>query len=190
MGKLIEIRWHGRGGQGAKTAATFFAEAVLRAGMYSQGFPEYGPERMGAPMKGFTRISDSPIKVHCGIYTPNTVVILDPTLIETENVTEGLDENGIIIVNTGKCPKDIRKALGVQKYRIYTVDATKISLEELGRPIPNTPMIGALIRATEILQLDVILEDIREKFSRKFSDNIVEANINCVKRGYTEVEKE
>lgn len=190
MGKLIEIRWHGRGGQGAKTAATFLAEAVLRAGMYSQGFPEYGPERMGAPMKGFTRISDTPITIHCGIYTPNIVVVLDPSLLDSVNVLEGLDTNGILIVNTGKCPRDIRKKLNITDRKVFTVDATKISLEELGRPIPNTPMIGALVRACEIIPIETILEDIKEKFSRKFSDKIVNANINCVRRGYTEVEIE
>jgi pyruvate ferredoxin oxidoreductase gamma subunit len=190
MQKLLEIRWHGRGGQGAKTAATFLAEAVLGAGKYSQGFPEYGPERMGAPMKGFTRISDEPIKHHCGIYPPDVVVVLDPSLLDTVDVTEGLTENGIIIVNTGKCPADIRKKLGLKGRKVCTVDATKISLEEFGRPIPNTPMIGALIRLTGILDLDTIIEDIKRKFAKKFSEKIVEGNINSIKRGYGEVEIE
>lgn len=190
MGRLLEIRWHGRGGQGAKTAATFLAEAVLRSGMYSQGFPEYGPERMGAPMKGFTRISDEPIKLHCGVYTPHIVVVLDPSLLDTVNVTEGLDDNGIIVVNTGKCPRDIRKKLQLKDKKIFTVDATKISLEELGRPIPNTPMIGALIRVSEILPLETIIDDVREKFSKKFSEKVVNSNIKCIQRGYSEVEIE
>ncbi len=196
MAELIEIRWHGRGGQGAKTAATFLAAAAIKEGKYSQGFPEYGPERMGAPMKGFTRISEEPIKLHCAIYTPDVVIVLDPTLLDVVDVGEGLKEDGVIIVNSPKPPAEIRKKLEhsgsfvSDGRKIYTVDATKIALDELGRAIPNTPMIGALTKVKELISLDVIVEDIREKFAAKFSEKVIEGNVKAIKRAYQEVRGE
>jgi pyruvate ferredoxin oxidoreductase gamma subunit len=188
--KLTEIRWHGRGGQGAKTAATMVAEAALEEGKHSQGFPEYGPERMGAPVRGYTRISEHPIRLHCSIEAPDAVVVLDATLIGTEDVAEGLKPDGAILVNTPESPAAMRAKLGIQHGRVYTIDATRLAIEELGRPIPNTPMIGALIRATGAMRLETVYEDIRHKFLKKLGERVVQGNINAVRRAYEEVKGE
>ena len=188
--RLIEIRWHGRGGQGAKTAATMIAEVALEEGKYSQGFPEYGPERMGAPMRGYTRIAEGPIRLHCPITAPDVVVILDPTLIGVEDMADGLKPDGAVIVNTQEPPAAVRKRLGITHGKVYTVDATKIAIEEIGRPIPNTPMIGALIRISGIMQLDTVYHDIEKKFLKKLGERGVRGNINAVKRAYEEVKSE
>jgi len=188
--RLTEIRWHGRGGQGAKTAATMVAEVALEEGKYSQGFPEYGPERMGAPIRGYTRISDGPIRFHCAITAPDVVVILDPTLIGAEDMADGLKPNGAIIVNTHETPAAIRRKLGIQHGKVYTVDATTIAIEEIGRPIPNTPMIGALIRVSGFMQLDTVFHDIEKKFLKKLGASVVQGNIKAVKRAYEEVKSE
>ncbi|MCD6098028.1 2-oxoacid:acceptor oxidoreductase family protein [bacterium] len=185
---MLEIRWHGRGGQGAKTASTLLAAVAIEEGKYGQGFPEYGPERGGAPMKGFTRISDEPIRYHCGIYHPDIVVVLDPTLLLLVNVTEGLKEGGSLLVNTPLSPDEVRKRYGVKVEKLYTIDATKISLEEIGKPIPNTPMLGALIRAMGgMISLETVLSNIRKKFARKFPEKVIQGNLNAVKRAYEEV---
>ena len=188
--QLTEIRWHGRGGQGAKTAATMVAEAALDEGKYSQGFPEYGPERMGAPMRGYTRISNGPIRLHCPIAAPDVVVVLDASLIGTEDVAEGLEENGAILINTPGTPAEMRKKLGIEHSRVYTVDATKIAIETIGRPIPNTPMIGALIRVSGFMKLETVYEDIRHKFLKKLGERGVQGNISAVQRAYQEVQGE
>lgn len=186
MAKMVEIRWHGRGGQGAKTAATLLAEAALHEDKYSQGFPEYGPERMGAPMCGYTRISDKEIRLHCAIYNPNVVVILDESLIDAVDVTAGLAEDGAIIVNTAQNPDAIRKKVGFPG-KIATINATQISIDELGRPIPNTVMIGALLKVTGVLKIDTVLKDIEKKFGNKFPERVVQGNIKAINRAYEEV---
>ena len=188
--KLTEIRWHGRGGQGAKTAATMVAEAALEEGKYSQGFPEYGPERMGAPIRGFTRISEGPIRLHCPIDKPGVIVVLDATLLDTEPITDGLAEDGAIIINTPESPAAMRKRLGVSHGKVFTVDATKIAIEEIGRPIPNTPMIGALVKVGGFMQLDTINHDIEKKFLKKLGEKGVQGNVNAVRRAYEEVQGE
>ena len=190
MKKIIEVRWHGRGGQGAVTASKLLATSALAEDKYIQAFPEYGPERMGAPIQSFTRISDEPIKIHCHVTNPDMVVVLDPTLIGTVDITEGLSEDGIIVVNTSESPAQIRKKINLKGRKIFTVDASKIALEELGRPLPNTPMIGALIRATGLLKLENVINDIKDKFSGKFSQKIVDGNVNAIKRAYQEVKSE
>jgi pyruvate ferredoxin oxidoreductase gamma subunit len=187
VAKLTEIRWHARGGQGAKTAATFLAEAAIGEGKFSQGFPDYGPERMGAPMRGFTRISDHPIRLHSAIEEPDTVVVLDDTLLDTVNVCEGLSEDGTLIINTTKEPEVIRRKLSWKGKRLFLIDATHIALDELGRPIPNTPMLGALVKVSNTITLDVLLEDIQKKFAKKFKAQIVEGNLRAIKRAYEEV---
>ncbi|MBM4042398.1 MAG: pyruvate synthase [Planctomycetes bacterium] len=187
---MTEIRWHGRGGQGAKTAATMVAEAALEEGKYSQGFPEYGPERMGAPIRGYTRIASAPIRLHCPITAPDLVVILDATLIGAEDLADGLKPDGAIIVNTHEPPAAIRKRLGVSHGKVYTVDATKIAIETIGRPIPNTPMIGALIRVSGFMQLGTVFHDIEKKFLKKLGAGVVQGNITAVKRAYEEVQSE
>ena len=187
MAKLTEIRWHARGGQGAKTASTFLAEAAINDGKYSQGFPDYGPERMGAPMRGFTRISDSPIRLHCAIDEPDVVIVLDDTLLETVNVCDGLPETGTVIINTKKVGEAIRANVNWNGEKLFVVNASEIALEEMGRPIPNTPMLGALVKVSGTISLDVLLEDIEKKFSKKFKKQIVEGNLRAIKRAYEEV---
>ncbi|MBM4031878.1 MAG: pyruvate synthase [Planctomycetes bacterium] len=187
---MTEIRWHGRGGQGAKTAATMVAEVALEEGKFSQGFPEYGPERMGAPIRGYTRISERPIRLHCPITAPDVVVVLDPTLIGAEDVADGLKPDGAIIVNTHEGPATIRARLGVAHGKVYTVDATKIAIETIGRPIPNTPMIGALIRVSGFMKLETVFHDIQKKFLKKLGERVVQGNIQAVQRAYQEVQSE
>ena len=187
MDKIMEIRWHARGGQGAKTAATLLAEAAMHEGKYSQGFPEYGPERMGAPMRGFTRIAGVPIRRHCAIEEPDIVVVLDESLLETAGVCDGLSESGALIVNSKRDIQEVCKSAGAGERDVWVVDATGISLDEFKRDIPNTPMIGALIKATGILKLETVLADIEKKFSKKFKKSIVESNLKAINRAYKEV---
>src|SRR3989339_513048 len=166
---ILEIRWHGRGGQGAKTAALLFADAALSLGMYIQAFPEYGPERMGAPVQSFNRLSKKPITIHCGITSPKIVAVLDPTLMASVDVTGGLLESGSIIVNTSKSPAEIRAELGLKTGKVYTVDASKIATEKIGRNIPNTPMLGALAKVSAALDFTAMLKDTEEKLKKKFA---------------------
>jgi len=185
--QMTEIRWHGRGGQGAKTAAQLVAQVAIEEGKYSQGFPEYGPERMGAPIRGYTRISESQIRTHSAISMPDVSVVLDETLLEVASPADGLGEDGVLIVNTKATPAEVRKSTGLKGGKVFTVDATTISIEEIGRPIPNTPMMGALVKATGILQLDTVLKDIRKKFEKKFGAKVVEGNLRAVQRAHDEV---
>lgn len=189
---MVEIRWHARGGQGAKTAAMFVAQAVLAKGKYGQGFPEYGPERRGAPMRGFTRISDTPIRRHCGIEFPGIVIILDPTLLDSSaaGVTTGTDENTVFLVNTSLSPGEMKKKLNIPGAKVYTVDATKIALDTFGKPIPNMPMTGALLMAEPFMELDELLSAMKEKFSKKFSQAVVDGNLRAVEKAYKEVVSE
>ncbi|MFW6148828.1 MAG: 2-oxoacid:acceptor oxidoreductase family protein [Atribacterota bacterium] len=190
MKEITEVRWHGRGGQGAVTASKLLATSALAEDKYIQAFPEYGPERMGAPIQSFTRISDKPINIHCHVTSPDMVVVLDPTLVGSVDIVEGLTDEGIIVVNTKESPAQIRKKLQLKGKKIFTVDASKIALEELGRPMPNTPMVGALVKATGLLKLDNVITDIKSKFSGKFSQKVVDGNVNAIKRAYQEVESE
>jgi pyruvate ferredoxin oxidoreductase gamma subunit len=187
MAQLMEIRWHARGGQGAKTASLLLAQAAAMEGKYSQGFPDYGPERMGAPMRGFTRISDEPIQVHCAIYAPEIVVVLDDTLLDAVDVSDGTPEDGIIIVNTVKTAAEIKRKVGGKGRRIFVVDATGIAIDEIGRPIPNAPMMGALIKVSEILALDAVIGQIKKKFSHGFRPEVLEGNVRAIERAYEEV---
>jgi len=190
MKDLTEIRWHGRGGQGAKTAALLFADAALAQGLYIQAFPEYGPERMGAPVAAFNRISSKPILLHSGVTNPSIVIVLDPTLIETVDVAEGMPENGVLLINTEKSPADVRKMFDMPgSIKVFTVDASKISKETIGREIPNTPMLGALIKATGILGFKEMIEDMRKKLEKKFKSKpeVIEGNLKAIERAYGEV---
>lgn len=188
--KIFEIRWHGRGGQGAKTAALLFGEATMSTGKYFQAFPEYGPERMGAPVQAFNRLSDSPIILHCGIKEPDVVVVLDPALLEVQPITEGLKENGVVIVNTILEPQQIRKKLGLTTQKVFTVDASGISRVTLGRDLPNTPMLGALTKVLEIMTLDDLISYTYKRLEEKFSPDVVEANIESIKKAYESVTSE
>ncbi len=186
--KMLEIRWHGRGGQGAKTAATLVAEVAMGEGKYTQGFPDYGPERMGAPMRGYTRISEEPIRVHSAIVSPDIVIVLDETLLDTVDVCENLSEDGKVIINSKRKIEDLRAklSLGAQQ-KLYTVDAEGISIAEIGRAIPNTPMIGALTKVAAVARIESFVEDVRVKFGKKFSAKIVDGNIRALERAYKEV---
>ncbi len=192
MAKLTEIRWHGRGGQGAKTAALLFGEAALSEGKFIQAFPEYGPERTGAPVQSFNRISDEPIRLHCHVQSPNVVVVLDPTLIGAVDVTAGLKEDGIVIINTEASAAEMRKKLNLNGQKLFTIDASKIARETIGRDIPNTPMLGALVKATGLLTFETVMEDTRKKLEKKFRNRpeVIEGNLKAVERAYNEVKSE
>ena len=188
MKEMKEIVWHGRGGQGAKTAATMLAAMAIHAGEYSQGSPEYRPERQGAPMKGYTRISEDPIRIHSAISHGDIVMVLDATLLSTVDILSTLKEKAVLIVNTKKTADDVRKELNAgDDISIHTVDATGISLDEVGRNLPNTPLLGALVKVTGILNKDTVVKDLREKFGKKFSEKVVEGNVRAVERAYEEV---
>jgi pyruvate ferredoxin oxidoreductase gamma subunit len=192
MGGLVEIRWHARGGQGAKTAAILLAEAAQAAGQYVQGFPEYGPERMGAPILAFNRLSKEPIRVHGRVESPDIVIVLDPTLIGKVNIAEGFPAHGILLVNTPGTPAEIRAKVVIQGGKVYTVDATGISLKELGKDMPNTPMMGALMAVADILDFEEFLRVTREQMEHKFRGNsaLIEGNIRAITRARQEVKSE
>lgn len=182
MEKLREIRWHGRGGQGAWTASEILAKAAILEGKYIQSFPEFGPERMGAPVNSFTRISEEPINLHCSVYNPDIVAVLDPTLLKTVPVTQGLKENGTLLVNTGATPTEIREKLNLRSGKVWTVPATKIAMRILGRPITNTAMVGAVAKALQI----VSLESIKKAAKGRFPPSVAEKNIAIIKQAYEE----
>jgi pyruvate ferredoxin oxidoreductase gamma subunit len=188
--RLTEIRWHGRGGQGAVTAAKLVAETALKQDKYFQASPEYGPERMGAPIQAFTRISSAPISIHCAVTNPNIVVVLDKTLLSVVNVTEGLASDGVLIINTEMSPAQVRETFNIKGHSIFTVDANKISLDSIGKAIPNTPMLGALLKATGIMDIDKVAEHIRDSFGKKFSREIIDGNVEALTRAFQEVQSE
>lgn len=190
MDKLLEIRWHGRGGQGAVTASKILADAALLEGKYIQAFPEYGPERMGAPIKSFTRISEHPIKRHCQVISPKVVIVLDPTLLGVVDISEGVPRDGVIIINSHDGHKEIRKELNLKERKLFTVNATKIAIDNIGKNIPNTPMIGALVKATGVLKLESVIESFKKEYSRKFRAEIIEGNIKAIEAAYKEVKSE
>jgi pyruvate ferredoxin oxidoreductase gamma subunit len=178
---MVEIRWHGRGGQGAVTSVEMLALAAIEEGKYAQGFPSFGPERRGAPVAAFTRINDKQIKVRSGIYHPDVVIVLDPGLIGLVNVTDGLKPKGTLIVNTPKSPEQLRKELNYRG-NIATVDATKIAKEELNVPITNTTMLGAVVRAVAPVKLKSLEVPLKERFGK-----LAPRNINALKRAYNEL---
>ena len=179
---LQEVRWHGRGGQGVWTASELLAKAAIHEGKYIQSFPEFGPERMGAPVRAYTRISDRPINLHCAIYRPNVAVILDPTLFKTVPLAEGLPEDGVLIVNTRESPAKVRKQLEIAGRKVWTVPATDIAFRTLGRPVSNTAMLGAVARASGIVGLESIEKAVKERFSPKMA----EKNVEVVNEAYRE----
>ena len=187
---LTEIRWHGRGGQGAVTAAKMVAELALGEGRYFQAFPEYGPERSGAPIVAFTRVSDEPIQVYAGVEHPGIVIVLDSSLLGIVDVTKGAPADAIVLVNSEKAPADLRKQYGVVGHQLYTIAATRIAIETIRRPIPNTPMVGALARITGLFAIDDVVEFLEHEFGKKFPPKVVEGNINAIKRSYEEVKGE
>jgi len=189
MSKITEIRWHGRGGQGAKTASLLLADAAFNTGMYIQGFPEYGPERMGAPITAYNRISDEPIRKHSNIYSPMFVVIVDDTLLECVPVSSGLKEDGAMIVNTHS-PETLREKVDY-KGRIFAIDAKKISMETIGKYFPNTPMLAAVIAVSGIMDKDEFIKDMEESLKHKFEHkpHVIEGNLAAIKRAINEVQE-
>ena len=190
MQKLVEIRWHGRGGQGAVTASKLLADAALSEGFYIQAFPEYGAERMGAPVRSFNRISSEVIDLHCQISDPDIVVVLDETLLESIDVTAGIKNGGSIIINTSKNPDKILSSLhqnDKRKISYYFIDASKISMETIGKVMPNTPMVGALIKVLGLLKPETLNETIKKTLSKKIPAHIVKANMLAARRAYEEV---
>ena len=178
----LEIRWHGRGGQGAKTACLLLADVCFSSGKEVQGFPEYGPERMGAPITAYNRISDEPNIVHSNIYYPDFVVVVDETLLDAVDVTAGLSEDGAILVNTMKSPSEIRRQLNGYKGRVCTVDAASISLDAIGRNIPNTPMLAAIVKVSGVIDIDKFMHDMRESFGHKFrtKPEVIDGNMKAL----------
>ena len=191
MNNLIEIRWHGRGGQGAKTASLLLADAAFNTGKYIQGFPEYGPERMGAPITAYNRISDKPITIHSNIYEPNYVVVVDDTLLESVPVTAGLKKEGAIVINTTKLPEYLKEKLNGYDGNIYTIDARKVSEETLGKYFPNTPMLAAIVKVTGIMSDEAFLEDMKGSFKHKFAKKpeVIEGNMKALELALKEVTK-
>ncbi len=191
MKDLIEIRWHGRGGQGAKTASLLLADAAFNTGKYIQGFPEYGPERMGAPITAFNRISVNPIRVHSNIYEPDYVVVVDDTLLRSVDVTAGLKEEGAIVINTTKGIDEIKPLLKGYKGRVYTIDARKISEETLGKYFPNTPMLAAIVKVTEIMPENDFVNDMESSFKHKFAKKpeVIDGNMKALKMSLKEVKQ-
>lgn len=188
MADIVEIRWHGRGGQGTVTAAKVLADACLSGGRYVQAFPEYGPERAGAPLRAYNRISSHELRMHCPVLNPQIIGVVDATLLDGINVTEGATDDAIFIVNTSKDPKEIRAKLNAgSKQKVLAVDATKIALECIGRALPNTPMLGAVCKVTGLVTLEHLLEDVRKSFGKKFSQKIIDGNLEATRRGYEEV---
>ncbi len=191
MDNLIEIRWHGRGGQGAKTASLLLADAAFNTGKYIQGFPEYGPERMGAPITAYNRISSNPITIHSNIYEPDYVVVVDDTLLECVDVTAGLKETGAIVINTTKSTDYLKTALKGYKGNIYTIDARKISEEALGKYFPNTPMLAAIVKVSGIMTDEALLEDMKGSFQHKFAKKpeVIDGNMKALELALKEVKK-
>ncbi len=191
MNDLIEIRWHGRGGQGAKTASLLLADAAFNTGKYIQGFPEYGPERMGAPITAYNRISTKPITIHSNIYEPDYVVVVDDSLLESVDVTAGLKKTGAIVINTTKDSEYLKQHLKGYEGEIYKIDARKISVEALGKYFPNTPMLAAIVKVSKVMTDEEFLNDMQGSFKHKFAKKpeVIEGNMKALEMALKEVEK-
>ena len=178
----LEIRWHGRGGQGAKTAALLLADVAFKTGAYVQGFPEYGPERMGAPITAYNRISQNEIRVHSNIYTPDLVVVVDETLLESVDVTAGLKEDGAIIINTERSIEEILPLLNGYKGRVFTIDARTISVEALGKYFPNSPMLAAAVAVSGVMEWEQFITEMRASYQHKFAKKpeVIEGNMKAL----------
>lgn len=191
MKEIFEIRWHGRGGQGAKTASLLLADAAFSGGMYVQGFPEYGPERMGAPITAYNRISKNPVRVHSNIYEPDFVVVVDETLIESVDVTKGLKEDGAIIINSSRSASDFIPFLKGYKGKVFTCDARTISEETLGKNFPNTPMLGAVVKVSKVMEEKEFLKAMEDSFKHKFASKpeVLKGNMEALIRSMNEVKE-
>lgn len=192
MSSGLEIRWHGRGGQGAKTAALLLADVAFKTGQYVQGFPEYGPERMGAPITAYNRISKKQIRVHSNIYTPDLVVVVDETLLHSVDVTAGLKPDGAIIINTPKSKEEVLPLLKGYKGRVYTIDARHISVEALGKNFPNSPMLAATVAVSGIMEREAFMNEMWASYSHKFAKKpeVIEGNMKALSRTFDILEHE
>ena len=190
MSNLTEIRWHGRGGQGAKTAALLLADVAFKTGKYVQGFPEYGPERMGAPITAYNRISDTQIRVHSNIYDPQYVVVVDESLLETVDVTKGLKKDGAILINTTRSKEELTPQLKGYEGKVFTIDAHKVSMETMGRYFPNTPLLAAIVKVAGIMDENIFLDEMESSFRHKFASNpeVIEGNMAALKMAMQEVQ--
>ena len=191
MNDLIEIRWHGRGGQGAKTACLLLADAAFNTGKYIQGFPEYGPERMGAPITAYNRISNNPITIHSNIYNPDFVVVVDDTLLDSVDVTAGLKDTGAIVINTTKDLDSLKEKLNNYQGAIYTIDAKSISIESLGKYFPNTPMLAAIVKVSNVMSDEDFLKDMEGSFKHKFAKKpeVIDGNMKALKLTLEQIKK-
>ena len=189
MSNLTEIRWHGRGGQGAKTAALLLADVAFQTGKYVQGFPEYGPERMGAPITAYNRISDTQIRVHSNIYDPQYVVVVDESLLEAVDVTRGLKKEGAILINTPRPKEEVLPHLKGYEGKVYTIDAHKVSMATMGKYFPNTPMLAAIVKVAGIMEEETFLREMQASFSHKFAGKpeVIEGNMAALKMALQEV---
>ena len=189
MKGITEIRWHARAGQGAVSAAKILADTAMAAGDYVQAFPEYGPEREGAPVQAYNRIAKRKFSIYCVIEHPGVIVVMDPTLLDTVDVTEGGTPETLFLINTPKCPADIKAAHPQLKpFRVTTIDATNISLSALGKSFPNTPTLGALAKVSGVVGLETLLENVKGILGKKLSAEVIEKNLSVVRRGFEEVQ--
>lgn len=190
--KNIEIRWHGRGGQGAKTAALLLADVCFKTGAYVQGFPEYGPERMGAPITAFNRISDKEIRVHSNIYNPDLVVVVDETLLSSVDVTAGLKPDGAIVINTDKSPEDVKSLLNGYSGSVYTIDARSISVEALGKYFPNSPMLAAAVAVSNVMDKESFIKEMRASYEHKFAKKpeVIDGNMKALTLTFEALEEQ
>jgi pyruvate ferredoxin oxidoreductase gamma subunit len=186
---MVEIRWHGRGGQGAVTAAKLLAASAMREGKSFQAFPEFGPERRGAPVQAFTRISEDPVRVFSSIHNPDVVVVLDSSLVGQVPFTDGLKENGILVVNFPGTPAELRERIGLTGRHVFTVNASEIAMRNFGRAITNTPMIGALIKASGVVKVGTVADELRHLFGEKLKASVVDSNIKAVTDAFEEVQE-
>lgn len=190
MSSLTEIRWHGRGGQGAKTAALLLADVAFKTGKYVQGFPEYGPERMGAPITAYNRIGDKQIRVHSNIYEPQYVVVVDESLLETVDVTKGLKKDGAILINTEHTKEEIIPHLKGYEGKVYTIDARKVSMATMGKYFPNTPLLAAIVKVADIMDEETFLKEMESSFRHKFASKpeVIDGNMVALKMAMQEVQ--
>ena len=189
MKNMVEIRWHGRGGQGAKTAALMLADVAFQTGKYVQGFPEYGPERMGAPITAYNRICDDQIRVHSNIYDPDFVAVVDESLLETVDVTRGLKKNGAVVINTEKTKEEIMPYLHGYEGEVYLLDAKKVSMETLGKNFHNSPMLAAIVKISGVMEEEIFMQEMRSSFAHKFASKpeMIEGNMKALERAFAEV---
>ena len=191
MKNTVEIRWHGRGGQGAKTAALLLADVAFKAGKFVQGFPEYGPERMGAPITAYNRISAEPVTIHSNIYNPDYVVVVDDGLLESTDVTHGLNESGAVIINTEKEKEALLPLLHDYKGAVYTLDAKTISLKALGKNYPNSPMLAAVVAVSGVMEQEEFLREMYGSYQHKFAKKpeVIEGNMKALELTFAEIAK-